>query len=88
MSLTQRERDLDEAVRRMLVRWPRCARAWAVHGLQEVSANPIAAVRIHFTAIQSTRQAARSLSCAGHAKRRSKIDRTTAQLVREREARP
>lgn len=80
MALTQRQRDLDEAVRRMLVTWPRCARAWAVHGLHEFSANPIAAVRDHFAAIRSTRQAARSLSCAGHAKRRSKIDRTTAEL--------
>lgn len=76
MTLTQRERDIDEAVRRVGSGdyWKKWDDSYYLLRSQIVSINN------HFAIIQSTRQAARSLSCAGHAKRRSKIDRTTAQL--------
>lgn len=84
MTLTQRERDIDASL--LAVGDAPYWRKWDTYPY--LLQSQINSISDEFSRIQSTRQAARSLSCAGHAKRRSKIDRTTAQLVREREARP
>lgn len=77
MALTQRERDVDRAVRAM---------GWSADVLHSIAhtvlfTSEASRVRQHFADIQSTRQAARTLSCAAHGPARAKQVRVIAELA-------